>query len=84
MEAQISKAFDTWVGVFDADKEDQEANGFYVMYRGHKLDDPNTVMILMEGDPSKLEKYMSQPEKAKVIEESGHIAESTAVTVLSD
>mgnify|MGYP002839735528 CR=1 FL=1 len=84
MEAQISKPFDTWAEVFDADKDDQEANGFKVMYRGHKLDDPNTVVILMEGDPSKLEPYMSQPEKAKVIEKSGHIAESTAVTVLSD
>ena len=84
MEAQISKPFDAWVGVFDADKDDQEANGFKVIYRGHKLEDPNTVVILMEGDPSELEPYMSQPEKAKVIEESGHIVESTAVTVLSD
>ena len=84
MEAQISKPFDAWVGVFDADKDDQEANGFKVIYRGHKLDDPSTVVILMEGDPHELEPYMSQPEKAKVIEESGHIVESTAVTVLSD
>ena len=38
MEAQINKPFDHWVGVFDADKDDQLANGFTPIYRGHKLD----------------------------------------------
>ena len=84
LEAQINKPFDHWVGVFDADKDDQLANGFTPIYRGHKLDDPNTIVVLMEGDPSKLEPFMSQPEKAKLIEEAGHIAETTKVMVLSD
>ena len=84
LEAQLSKGFDHWVPFYDADKDDQLANGFTPIYRGHKLDDPNTVVVLMEGDPSKLEPFMSQPEKAKLIEESGHIAETTKVTVLSD
>ena len=84
LEAQINKPFDNWVEAFDGDKEDQLANGFTSIYRGHKLDNPNTIVVLMEGDPSKLEPYMSQPAKAKLIEESGHIAESTKVTVLSD
>jgi hypothetical protein len=31
----------------------------------------------MEDDPSKLEEFMSQPRKAKLIEESGHMGETT-------
>ena len=84
MEAQIKKPFDHWVGVFDADKEVLLANGFTTIYRGHKLDDPNSIVILMAGDPSKLEAFMSQPEKAKMIEESGHMVETMKVSVLSD
>ena len=84
MEAQIKKPFDHWVGVFDADKEVLLANGFTTIYRGHKLDDPNSIVILMEGDPSKLEAFMSQPEKAKLIEESGHMVETMKISVLSD
>ena len=84
MEAQINKLFEHWVGVFDADKDDQLANGFTPIYRGHKLDDPGTIVLLMEGDPSKLEAFMSQPEKAKMIEESGHMVETMKISVLSD
>ena len=84
MEAHIKKPFDHWVGVFDADKEVLLANGFTSIYRGHKLDDPNSIVILMAGDPSKLEAFMSQPEKAKMIEESGHMVETMKISVLSD
>jgi len=35
MEAQINKPFEHWVGTFDADKDDQLANGFTPIYRGH-------------------------------------------------
>jgi len=84
MEAQINKPFDHWVGVFDADKEALLAHGFTPIYRGHKLDDPSTIVVLVAGDPSKLEAFMSQPEQAKTIEEAGHIVETTKVTVLSD
>ena len=84
MEAQIKKPFDPWVGVFDADKEVLLANGFTTIYRGHKLDDPNSIVVLMAGDPSKLEAFMSQPEKAKMIEESGYMVETMKISVLSD
>ena len=84
MEAQINKPFDHWVGVFDADNEVRLANGFTSIYRGHKLDDPSTIVVLVAGDPSKLEAFMSQPEQAKTIKEAGHIVESTKVTILSD
>ena len=84
MEAQINKPFEHWVGVFDTDKGDQLANGFTPIYRGHKLDDPNSIVVLMAGDPSKLEAFMSQPEKAKMIEESGHMVETMKISVLSD
>ena len=84
MEAQINKPFDHWVKVFDADKEVLLANGFTPIYRGHKLDDPNSIVVLVAGDPSNLEAFMSQPEQAKTIEEAGHIVETTKVTVLSD
>ena len=84
MEAQINKPFEHWVGVFDADKDDQLANGMRPIYRGHKLDDPNPIVVLMVGDPSKLEALMSQPEKAKMIEESGHMVETMKISVLSD
>ena len=83
MEAQINKPFDHWVGVFDADKEALLPNGFTPIYRGHKLDDPNTIVVLMDGDPSKMEEFMSRPEQAKTIKEAGHIVESTKVTILS-
>ena len=84
MEAQINKPFDHWVGVFDADKDDQLANGFTPIYRGHKLDDPSAIVVMMEGDPSKLEAFMSQPEKEKLIKEAGHLVETMTVKVLSD
>ena len=84
MEAQINKPFDHWVGVFDTDNEVRLANGFTSIYRGHKLDDPSTIVVLIDGDPSKMDEFMSQPEQAKTIEEAGHIVETTKVTVLSD
>ena len=84
LEAQLSKGFDHWVGFFDADKDEQLASGFTPIYRGHKLDDPSTIVVLMEGDPSKLEAFMSQPEKAKLIEEAGHVVETMKISVLSD
>ena len=84
MEAQLSKSFEHWVGVFDGDKDDQLANGFTPIYRGHKLDDPNSIVVLMAGDPSKLEAFMSQPKKAKMIEESGYMVETMKISVLSD
>ena len=84
MDAQINKPFDHWVGVFDADNEVRLANGFTSIYRGHKLDDPNSIVVLMAGDQSKLEAFMSQPEKAKMIEESGHMVETMKISVLSD
>ena len=84
MESQINKPFEHWVGVFDADKDDQLANSFTPIYRGHKLDDPSTIVVLMSGDLSKLEAFMSQPEKAKLIEESGHMVETMKISVLSD
>ena len=84
MEAQINKPFDHWVGVFDADNEVRLANGFTSIYRGHKLDDPSSIVVLMGGDPSKMEEFMSRPEQAKTIKEAGHIVESTKVTILSD
>ena len=59
-------------------------HGFKTIYRGYKLDDPNTIVVLMDGDPSKMEEFMSQPEQAKTIKDAGHIVESTKVTVLSD
>ena len=84
MEEQIKKIFYHWAKLFDADKADQLANGFTTIYRGHKLDDPSTIVVLIDGDPSKIEEFMSQPEQAKTIEEAGHIVETTKVTVLSD
>ena len=84
MEAQLSKSFEHWVAIFDGDKNDQLANGFTPIYRGHKLDDPNSIVVLMAGEPSKLEAFMSQPEKAKMIEESGHMVETMKISVLSD
>jgi hypothetical protein len=66
-----------------ADKDDQLANVFTPIYRGHKPDSPNSIVVLMAGDPSKLEAFMSQPEKAKMIEESGHIVETMKISVLS-
>ena len=84
MEAQINKPFDHWVGVFDADKEALLAHGFTPIYRGHKLDDPSTIVVLVAGDPSKLEAFMSQPEQAKTIEEAGHIVETTKFTAPAD
>jgi len=54
MEAQINKSSEHWVRVFDADKDDQLANGIRPIYRGHKLDDPNTIVVLMAGAPLNL------------------------------
>jgi hypothetical protein len=83
MTAKLEKPFADWVKVFDNHKPAREAAGIRAIYRGHQLDAPDTIHVLMSV-PSMAVMEAFIAEHGETIKNSGHNVESTKVTVCSD
>ncbi len=79
------KDWEQWKSAFVAHNEARENADIKTIYYGHELEDQNKVHVLMDV-PSigTLQAFMQQPDNQKVIEEAGHIQDSTMMVICSD
>ena len=74
-----------WKKTFDAHSEAREKANIKSIYVGNELENNNKVHIVMETpEVDTMQKFMQDPENAKVIEQSGHKQETTVMSICSD
>ncbi|MDG2299577.1 MAG: DUF3764 family protein [Planktomarina sp.] len=80
MTFKINKSYEHWEKNFDSHREIQAAAGMTPLYRGRSEDDPQKVCIVVQvADEAKSTKFME--ENVEAILESGHVMDSTEVSV---
>ena len=71
--------------MFDQHSNAREAAGIKTIYVGNEIENTNKVHIVMETPAADtMQKFMQDPENAKVIEQSGHKQETTVMSICSD
>jgi hypothetical protein len=83
MTAKLEKPYADWAKAFDDHKPAREAAGIRDIYRGHQLDAPDTIHVLMSV-PSMDVMAAFIAEHGETMKKSGHKVESTETTVCSD
>ena len=74
-----------WKKMFDQHSNAREAAGIKTIYVGNEIENTNKVHIVMETPSADtMQKFMQDPENARVIEKSGHKQETTVMSVCSD
>jgi uncharacterized protein (DUF1330 family) len=74
-----------WKKMFDQHSNARESAGIKTIYVGNEIENTNKVHIVMETPAADtMQKFMQDPENAKVIEQSGHKQETTVMSVCSD
>tara|TARA_Y100000768_G_C23632508_1_gene520239 strand:- start:312 stop:581 length:270 start_codon:yes stop_codon:yes gene_type:complete len=74
-----------WKKMFDQHSNAREAAGIKTIYVGNEIENTNKVHIVMETPAADtMQKFMQDPENARVIEKSGHKQETTVMSVCSD
>ena len=74
-----------WKKMFDQHSNAREAAGIKTIYVGNEIENTNKVHIVMETPAADtMQKFMQDPENAKVIEQSGHKQETTVLSFCSD
>ena len=79
------KDWEQWRSAYVAHSEARESAEIKTVYYGHELEDQNKVHVLMDVPRvDTLQAFMQLPDNQKVIQEAGHIQESTMLVVCSD
>ncbi len=74
-----------WKKMFDQHSNAREAAGIKTIYVGNEIENINKVHIVMETPAADtMQKFMQDPENAKVIEQSGHKQGTTVMSICSD
>jgi uncharacterized protein (DUF1330 family) len=74
-----------WKKMFDQHSNARESAGIKTIYVGNEIENTNKVHIVMETPAADtMQKFMQDPENAKVIEQSGHKQETTVMSICSD
>ena len=74
-----------WKKMFDQHSNAREAAGIKTISVGNEIENTNKVHIVMETPAADtIQKFMQDPENAKVIEQSGHKQETTVMSICSD
>ena len=74
-----------WKKMFDQHSNAREAAGIKTIYVGNEIENTNKVHIVMETPSADtMQKFMQDPENARVIEQSGHKQETTVMSICSD
>jgi hypothetical protein len=68
------KDFNSWKPVYDADAPRRINAGFKELVVGTKSDNPNSVYMIWEGDPSAIDQMLEDPELKEKMEEAGVIS----------
>jgi hypothetical protein len=63
--------YDAWRPIFDSDKPGREAAGVSEVAVLRDVDNPNSVWMVFEGDPSIVEPMMSDPERGAKMQAAG-------------
>ena len=82
---EISKSYPEWKAVFDAHKSSRDEANVKDVFVGVEAANPQKVHLMFEvEDMSAMQVFMQRPENASIIEQSGHIVESTVMIPLAD
>jgi hypothetical protein len=63
--------FATWRQTFDGDAARRDAAGLTNIRVLRDADDPNSVWLVADGDPTKMEEMMQDPELGQAMQEAG-------------
>ena len=75
----ITTSFDEWVKVYDGSIEMAKQAGIISLFRGVDKEDPTKVCVVMQAQPGVIDSFMAS--NAEMIASSGHVLESTVVSV---
>ena len=79
---KINVPFEKWVSVYDS-KENIQMNkerGIICLYKGVKKDDPNSVILIEQGEEGKSIAMFEDPTVKPLIESAGHIYDTTTIS----
>jgi len=63
--------FDTWRPVFDGDAPRRESAGLTNVRVLRDVDDPSSVWLVADGDPTKMEEMLGDPELGEAMQRAG-------------
>ena len=79
---KVSVPFEQWAGVFDSEENKQlmKEEKIVCLCRGINKDDPSSAVVIEQTEKGKSIAMFSNPEVRPLIEEAGHIYDSTVIT----
>ena len=79
---KIRVPFEQWAAVYDSEENIKmnKALGIICIYKGVKKDDPNSVILIEQGEAGKSIAMFEDPAVKPLIESAGHIYDSTVVS----
>ncbi len=79
---KIKVPFEEWAAVYDSEENIQMNNelGITCLYKGVKKDDPNSVILIEQGEEGKSIAMFEDPAVRPLIEGAGHIYDSTFIS----
>ena len=79
---KISVPFKEWASIYDSEENIQmnKARGIICLYKGVKKDDPNSVILIEQGEEGKSITMFADPAVKPLIESAGHIYNSTVLS----
>ena len=77
-----SVPFEQWAAIYDSKENKQlmKEKKIVCLYRGVKKEDPSSAIVIEQAEEGKSIAMFSNPEIRPLIEEAGHIYESTVIT----
>lgn len=82
---EIKKSYEHWKSVFDAHESQRSKAGIETIFVGRELDNSQKIHVLFEVESVQaMQEFMQSPENAPVIEEAGHLVETTVMIPISD
>ena len=79
---KISVPFEQWAAVYDSEENKQlmKEEKIVCLYRGINKEDPSSAVVIEQAEEGKSIAMFSNPEVRPLIEEAGHIYDSTVIT----
>ncbi len=79
---KISVQFEQWAAVYDSEENKQlmKEEKIVCLYRGIKKEDPSSIVVMEQAEEGKSIAMFFNTELRPLIEEAGHIYDSTVIT----
>ena len=79
---KISVPFEEWATVYDSEENIQmnKDRGIICIYKGVKKNEPNSVILIEQGEAGKSIAMFEDPTVKPLIESAGHIYDSTVIS----